>query len=277
WCICTYPALCRASPELAVAAQELGELAGRMNIAPSRMWDLLLQLSVDTPANRELAERAMIRAVAPAVRSDSLLTALTSSIATVKSRFIRDFPEFAKDMKLRTEPIRCQWEAYGPGLQFQIATWTQDALMADEAEVLLVQPIMGGMGYPHLQTNRCHVEAILTNADPQLTESVRIAWLLSQLEFERPIYSDLINAFRLRATAGLAMLPPTLQAADELGICPFSPATVQRAIELWKLTTPTEDPAALTQIVLTWWETVEASQPDWRIALTGLDRMLGAQ
>jgi hypothetical protein len=275
WCLNHWPADCRkGSEELRAAANALAAAAERMNVTAARFWELLLVLVVDTPTNRDLIDRTMVRLVPAAARIEARLSELTSCLATYKSLYAREFPDFERNIRLRTEPLRQQWEAYGPGLLVLIGQSTDEAAMAERAEVLLVEPCLGGGGFSHLSTNRCHIEAVLTNVDPQLTETLRLAWLLTQLEFERPAYSDWINAFRLRKIAGLATLPPTLRAGQELGICDFSPTTVQNAIELWRIAGPGEQPAVLREIVMTWWETVEASQPEWRIALTALDRML---
>lgn len=275
WCLSSFGERCRlGSEELTEAAGLLASCASKLSVPPDRFWDSLMVLSMDTDGNRQLAERVAIRHLPVSMRTELLLQQLTSAIATVESRFARDFPNFHSEMQLRTTPLQQQWEAYGPGLLRLIARFTADDLIVDHAEVVLVQPIIGGAGHAHLATNRCHVEAVLTDVDLQLVEPLRLAWLLSQVEFERPIYSDLINTLRLREISGLAMLPPVLKAGDELGLGSFSVALMQHAIELWRLAKPNESPATLAEVVMTWWETVEASQPEWRIALTGLDRML---
>jgi hypothetical protein len=276
WCLSTHRADCRkCSEDLEEAASVLASCAARLSISPSRLWDSLFVLCVDTPDNRGLAERVIIRCVPPSLRSDLMLVHLANAIATLESRFARDYPNFKREMQLRTGPLQQQWEAYGPGLLRLIGQYTDEVLIVEEADVVLVQPILGGAGYAHLSTNRCHIEAVLTNIDSHLTEPIRLAWLLSQVEFEKPVYSDLINAFRLREISGLAMLPPTLKAAEELGLCSFRLDSIQQAIELWRLAEPNRSSESLAEIVITWWETVEASQPEWRTALTGLDRMLG--
>ena len=275
WCLSSFAADCKnCSPELQQAAAELTQAAELLGIPLSRFWELLLVLAIDSPLNRDLAERIMIRSLPAGARTERVLSSLSAAIAAVESQFARGFPNFQNDMRLRTEPLKQQWEAYGPGLLRLIANWTAADLLPREAEVVVVQPIVGGAGFPHLQTNRCHIEALLTNNDPALTETLRLAWLLAQLEFDRPVYSDLVNAFRLRRIGGLAMLPATLLAAQGLELCPYSAAMLEKAITSWRMATPDENPAALSQVLMSWWETVEAGQPDWRIALTGLDRML---
>lgn len=276
YCLLTWPERCNPRCEALVpAAVQLAEVAKRTAAAKSRFWEVALGLTADTPQNHELAERILIRLMPPIARTPQLISELASALSTLESCFQHTFPRFDQEMRLRQEPLRQQWEAFGPGLLVMIGQFTEPAAIAERAEIVLVEPVTGGWGMAHLATNRCHVEAMLTNADPELTEALRLAWLLSQLEFERPVYSDLINGLRLREIAGLAMLPPTLIAAEELGLARYTPETLQRAIELFRFECQSQSSAAvLAEIATVWWETVQASRPEWRIALTGLDRML---
>ena len=100
------------------------------------------------------------------------------------------------------------------------------------------------------------------------------AWLLAQLDLDRPVYSDKINAHRLRAVAGLAMLPAILEAGQELELCRYSPESLAHAMRLWHCETLQLDVAKTLAVVSTWWETYQASRPAWPVALTGLDQML---
>jgi hypothetical protein len=118
------------------------------------------------------------------------------------------------------------------------------------------------------------LEAVLTHVDPRLPETLRIAWLLSQLDLDRPVYSEGINAHRLRGVAGLAMLPVVLDAGRELELCHFSAELITRAIELWHADTLQVPVDTTSAIVATWWETYQAARPPWKIALHGLDQML---
>jgi len=52
---------------------------------------------------------------------------------------------------------------------------------------------LGGAGAAQLRTNSVRLEAVLTHPDPQLPETLRLGWLLSQLNQDLPIYSDTIR------------------------------------------------------------------------------------
>ncbi len=255
-------------------AELLGVTASDLMVPRDRFWELLFQLAPDSSTNDDLAQRLCVRCLRSEERSERVLSTLRSGLREAELAFAAEFPNYAAEIELRQRPIQEQWEAYGPGLLNQVAYLLNEGLLVENAEVCLVPPFSGGMGWAHLHTNRCHLEALLTNADPELTEVLRLAWLVSQLDFERPQFSDRINAFNLRRVAGLAMLPPVLMAAQELGLSSLSSETLHRAIELWRLELPGNKSQALAEVLVVWWETVRSGQTDWPLALTGLDRMI---
>ena len=48
---------------------------------------------------------------------------------------------------------------------------------------------------------------LLTNIEPRLPETLRLAWLLGQLNLDRPIYSDRVHGHALGEVAELALMP----------------------------------------------------------------------
>lgn len=252
----------------------LARFAGRLDLSLDRFWELTFQLSLDSNSSQDLAERLAVRALPQPARTPQLLGELRAEISAVMVAFESGFPRFQEEMQFRQAPLREQWEAMGPGLWYQLCSLLEAGLFVETADVCLVMPLVGGFGWAQLQTNRCHIEAVLTNSDPQITEVMRLAWLLGQLDFDRPTYSDLINSKRLRKVAGLAMLPPIFMAAELLGLCSFSSASLQQAIELWRIETSANKSAALAEVLMIWWDTLRSGKTDWSVGLTGLDRML---
>jgi len=124
-----------------------------------------------------------------------------------------------------------------------------------------------------LQHNAVSFEAVLTNSVPQLPEVVRLAWLLSQLQCDLPVFSDHVNAQRLPHVAAFALLPAVLQAASEVELGPFSPEQIARAVDAWQL--PKVANQDTTSVVHAWWQTYLADRPGWPVALMALDQMLG--
>lgn len=254
----------------------LGGAIKELVLPLSRVWGLIFQLSPDSHTLDDLAGRLSLRCLRAEERSEALLSRLRSSLREAELAFASEHPEYVAEMSLRQRPMQEQWEAYGPGLIFEMQRLLGGNILVEQAEICLVPPVSGGFGWAHLHTNRCHFEALLTNADQELTEVLRLAWLVGQLDFDRPQFSDRINAFQLPRVAGMAMLPPTLAAGEHLGLCRLTDQTLQRAIHLWRLEQDADRAGELAELLMVWWETASSSQADWPVALTGLDRMLSS-
>ncbi len=98
------------------------------------------------------------------------------------------------ELQMRCRPIQQQWQIYGPGLMR--ACWSnllqrapslasaEQARRTDSARAraIVVQPIFGGWGCAHLDSNLLQVEAIMINTMDELPEVLRCAWLLFQLD-----------------------------------------------------------------------------------------------
>ena len=121
--------------------------------------------------------------------------------------------------------------------------------------------------------NSVRIEAMLANPVAELPETVRLAWLIAQLQIDLPAYSESIHADRLPHIARYALLPATLIAAETVGLIHFAPSELARAITAWSLAVPPGiDAAALTS---EWWQTYLETRPPWRVALAALDQMFG--
>jgi hypothetical protein len=275
WCRATlsdsYQSL---GPEFDGAAEELGNFNGLLQVSRDRFWEQAMILAVDQPQVQSFAERMQVQCLPPQLRNPSTCRELAEALRTVFRTCETQLPRFFADMRLRIGPLQQLWEAYGPGLLRILGRMTSPQAIVERAEVFLVQPIVGGHGFPHLVSNRCHLEALLTNSDPQIPETLRLAWLLGQLDLERPIYSQSINSLRLRRIVGLAMVVPTLLAAEQLDLCQVDRALVARALRLWRLASSAVEADAISHLLFAWWETVERTGATWSLALTGLDRML---
>lgn len=272
WCAVHYPQQTgRLSEDVRNAAAELETLRSKLNTPPLRFWDQLLILSGTVDNCSTLAQRLAQRID---VSSPLHVADLTTLLKNCRRQFELAYPKASTELPLRTGPLRQLWDGLGAGLLRQIGLLTGEPVLVEDAHVVLVQPILAGMGYAHLSTNRIHLEALLTHVDPRLPESLRMVWLLSQLDLDRPVYGELIHGHRLRSVAGLAMLPVVLTAGQELDMSPCSPQLISEAIAGWYVDTLRLDSATATTIVSTWWETFQHSRPAWRIALSGLDQML---
>ncbi|MCA9132763.1 MAG: hypothetical protein KDA45_06400 [Planctomycetales bacterium] len=272
WCLSHFPQAATACEDaLRESAAGLDALPGSFSVPRDRFWEQLLALAPSVDFSGDLAQRLMVRL---GLRAESQRSRLAAAVQDCRRHFEHSFPRYQAEARLRTGPMQQMWQAQGPGLLRILGRLSEPELLVEQAQVVVVQPILGGMGFAHLSTNRVHIEGLLTHADPQLPETLRLAWLLGQLDLERPVYSELIHASRLRCLAGLALLPAVLQAGQELDLCLVSPASMAQAIALWRVDTLQHPPLAAAHIVHSWWETYQHSRPQWRIALTGLDRLL---
>jgi hypothetical protein len=155
---------------------------------------------------------------------------------------------------------------------------TEADLLVDEASVVLVYPALGGGGTAHPANNSLRFEAVLANPLEQLPETVRLGWLVSQLNLDLPKFSERIPRDRLRAIIALAMLPPALASASEVELARNDAATLSLALKSWCDAWPASFVVGpeidLADTLSRWWETYQTSRPPFAIALAALDEML---
>ena len=257
---------------IATPAQELAQRIAAETVSGPRLWRYLFGLSATAGSSRELALQALTKTLGRQ-RAELSLPRMAGALVGLESAVRRAFPDLTEELELRMGPLREQWEARGPGMLHAIRLRTDESLIAEEAQVLIVQPALGGGGQAHHSANAVRIEAVLANPHADLPEVVRLAWLVAQLQLDLPAYSDRIHADRLPHVAAFAMLMPALEAAQEVELVHASPALLQRAIAAWHLSVPADLDAP--QVVLQWWETYRDSRPPFPVALTALDQMLG--
>ena len=237
-----------------------------------RYWKQLLAWSHHMEHNRELARTAIRKVCSWQAQYESLAGRLGELISSVESTVQRAVPGIVDELTNRSRPIREQWEARGPGLLKGIGLLTDERLLVENAEVVLVLPVLGGGGAAQLLNNSVRLEAVLTNNIPQLPEVVRLAWLLAQLNCDLPNFSESISAERLAFISQLALLPPSIQSAQEVELATLTPETVLLATRQWQFDEPVPDDVA--DVLFAWWQTYGETRPDWKTALGALDRMV---
>ena len=241
----------------------------------------LLALGIDTRALFEHLIPATVRFDQPRPRAEFALTKLfgldpaaesTARLArrliALEAAFQQANPRALEELELRAEPLRGQWEARGPGLMAGVGRLTEPELIAERADVILVQPVLGGGGAAHVLYNSVRIEAVLANPIAELPEVVRLGWLLAQLNLDLPKFQGNLLRDRLLQIGRLALIPPVLSAAQDVELARCDPQTLAMALAAWNL--GDVDVGKLWE----WWETYQASSPSWDVALGGLDRML---
>lgn len=274
WAIASGRSLTEAAlhDELQPEATALAQFASGLRIPPGLFWRQLLTLSADEPSNTQLAGRVLKRLVGDNP-SATAVSRLASAISACESILRQRFPRMRDELALRVTPLQLAWEARGPGLLAMLARLTEQEFLVESATVLLVQPVVGGDGMAHLLTNRVHMEALLTDVDPRLPETLRLAWLLGQLNLDRPKYSESVHGHMLSEVAELALLPAVLASAENVQLAQLELTTLQLALSQWTRT-PDEQLDRQSAVIMAWWETATEAQWPWSTALTGLSKML---
>lgn len=265
-----------ADAELAAALsgaieQFLGELRV-CGLPAEEALPQLVALASDVDNNRQLVERAITRLWGKGGVNETIVARMAGGIADLETTLLRERPNLVNELELRSRPLREQWEARGPGLLRQMALLSEDGLSAPSAQVVLVAPIVGGHGRAHLLRNRVTFEAVLANPHPELPETLRLGWLLGQLNQDLPIYSERIARARVPLVASLALLPLVLAAAQTVDLARLDAATLQNAVACWHL--PPGLPDDVHERLQAWWNTYEGSSTRWAVALAALDAML---
>jgi len=244
----------------------------------ARFWSLLIGHSATIVSNLELAQ-VVVRKAAVRIDNNSAASQLAGFISDIEAAYNQLFPKFQEQVPLRARPIQEHWLGFGSGLLAHLGRLTQKDLLVPEARVVLLQPILGGAGYAHIDQNLVRLEAVLTNPLVELPEVVRLAWLLSQLHLDLPVHSESIGANLLARIAPLAMLPPILAAAEvmELGRC--DEAVVELAIEHWHIPVPKDRDvhSKIVPVMMDWWETYLQTRPNWQTAMQAFAKMLNLQ
>lgn len=252
---------------LAEAAVLLQAAIQSAPVPAERFWQILLGVSASIESNHELARLALVKTVGRGTAVESAEPRIAAAITAIEAAFHRNLPKLAEELPLRMGPLRMQWEARGPGFLRQIGNLTEEALLVEQAEVVVIHPARGGGGEVWLPGNQVRVEGVLANPHPHLPEVVRLGWLISQLNLDLPALSENVQSDRLPRVAQLAMLPAALAAGQMVELCQDSPELLAEALNAWHLAA---DAIVLTQ----WWETYRDSRPPFAVALAALDKML---
>ena len=262
----------RMADALSDPVAELQRLLSSEGLPRDAFWRHVVPLSTDIGSNRELADVTLRKIVPVAKRSSQLVAALAAAFTDLERATDQLFPELVDELELRSKPLRQQWEACGPGLLVLIGQRTDEQLIVPGAAVILVHPVLGGGGQAHLDYNSVNIEAVLADPHQQLPEVLRLAWMLSQLNNDLPMHSEMIHGQALPVVSELAMLPAVLTAAQELGMARMDQASIQLAIEAWSCRIPGD--VDLADLVTNWWDTFCTSRPSWNVALTALAQMI---
>lgn len=252
-------------------AQTLRQTIIAAGLPRTLFWRNLVGLSGITDGVSSLVERA-VRKTVGASRAEGMIGEITGAVARVQAAVRRALPTLKDELALRLPPLRRRWQTDGPTLLQRIARSTDSQLIAPRARVTLVWPFLGGGGSAHPPYNNVLIEAVSADPIVELPETLRLAWLLAQLNLDVPRFSETIHGQRLPHVAELAMIPVVLKVGEELDMLRLDPETIKLALTGWQVMTPPGiDPV---EILWRWWNTYHETRPRWDVAFTALDRML---
>ena len=251
--------------------QLLNELRG-CGLSAEVVLPQLVALSSEIDGNRQLVQTAFTRLWGPQAANEPTIARLSGCISGLEASLLRERPQLTDELDHRSRPLREQWESRGPGLLCEMVRLTENSLLAESASVVMVAPIVGGHGRAHLLGNRVTFEAMLVNPHPQLPETLRLGWLLAQLNQDLPVFSETIPAARRPLVISLAALPLVLAAAKPVELAQLDAETLRSAFQCWHL--PTGLPTDVDARLKAWWDTYQSGATRWATALTALDAML---
>ncbi len=229
----------------------------------------LPHLAVEYGNPREMAEIALRKAKgSSAMEYTNLYAEHLRDIVEVFSRF---HPANAEELITRSGPLRELWEARGPGLLMEVGRLAEPQLIPENAQVILVQPVLGGAGSPHSWYNSLRIEAVLANPVAELPEVLRLAWLIGQLQLELPRYRDDIGLADSDRVGALALIPLILAAGEYVEWCHSDAPTIEKALAAWL---PEVDHATTLEPLLSWWDVYQESKLPFGKALAALGKLL---
>jgi hypothetical protein len=246
--------------------QRLERACADVRLAASVLWQHLPPLSCDARDVDELAvalNEVLRESRLPQFVECDLIEILDVCAAPLPSLY----PRLGTELGCRQRPIREQWDARGPGLLLQAHRASHGAVLPDHVAVHLVHPALGGGGFAHPIYGSIRFESVLANRLEQLSEVVRLAWLIAQLPTDVGKATDPDSPI---AILPWAVLPLTLYAAAEVQLVQFDQPTLALALAEWDF--PAESVAISAEQLWRWWNEYLSDEIAWEEAVDRLAR-----
>jgi hypothetical protein len=252
-------------------ATQLDALLTPAHVGRVPFWTHLIPLAATGLAPASLAQQVLLKSLGPQP-SRTLQQKLASLLTEIDALTAVLWPELDRQLTLRQGPLAQQWEARGPGLLAALRRLADPQLLAPRATVWPIYPVSGGGGCAHVEYNSVRIEAVLADPLPQLPETLRLGWLLAQLQLDLPdLQSPLLRPRHLELGA-LAMIPAVLDAGEYVELTRCDEPTLALALAQW--CPERSDSEQVSRVLWNWWQVFQASRPSLPAALGALDTLL---
>ncbi|MCO8124365.1 hypothetical protein NHH03_21680 [Stieleria sp. TO1_6] len=288
--------VCNDSKTEAALVQPTSEINTRLVSAQADVrtfWSGLFAAVAAGRSARDACEPALLAAGCSELQVDQTAAALASRMDECRIAFQQRFPKLGDQLQLRAGPLKDRWQTFGPGLLIETARliWASsppEKWWPPAIDCLLVQPLRGGDGGFDSGQNRVWIEAMLTDADPQVGEIFRLVFWITQVAVGRHLDATLGNTVTVsqpdalpvegfgsgthRRTSlpwHLGCVPLVLSAGAELDLIRSPKLPIATAVKLWRL-----GDDAVAEVVAGWWDQWSGAGAAMPVALKALDRML---
>ncbi|MBM4067850.1 MAG: hypothetical protein FJ271_02730 [Planctomycetes bacterium] len=238
------------------------------HVAAEVFLDHVVPLSFSTANQRELAERALVKTIGRA-ETGMRLNRFHGLVIDIMAAADKAVPPHAKP-----SPgfLQQQWNQRGDGLLACIVNFSEPGILADEADIVRIDPDLPIVGRGYLPYNLVCIADVPGDVSAELPEVVRLAWLIALLNLDLPRYAEQVRLNPLMTVVALAMLPLALQASRLLELGGGDEATIRQAIASWL---PIEDDRdRKTETLLQWWDVYQSTRPHFAAGLSALDQLL---
>lgn len=255
---------------LSRSASEINHVLAADELDAARFWRSIVAQGFDELSDAERCEAALRACGGSPLTIESTSRSIAGRLTDIRLSFQEKYPKLAEQLPLRARPLQAMWDERGRGLMRQLAAQTHASLIPQSVVAMLVQPVGGGGGDADPQSGRFWIEAMLTDAAPEVPEVLRVAWLVARVGVASPAANRMIDPEHLPSVAATALVPMVLSAGRELDLLRGDELPIDRAFALW-------DPNASEATVETlqrWWQQMQSGETPFPVGIKALDRML---
>ena len=243
---CTDP---KTEQALSKPVTEINQRLLGQSLDIAEFWN---QLQLETlSGNKRAVELALANSGCSELQLESIASAIQKRLSDTRQLFKKRFPRLDEQLELRGRPLRQMWDTCGPGLLAKIASLIWETSPPEQwwpkkVDGVLVQPVRGGDGGIEPNANRFWIEAMLTDANPDVPEVLRVAFLVTQLALESHLREKSSERSSLPWT--IALVPIVLAAGKHLDVIRSSELPIHEAVDAWRVCDPTT-----ADTLAAWW------------------------